>query len=307
LGYITNVIDDSIKDSKDARTFLSDKLKSFNHIKGSQNRKKSNESNYDLHTLDSNKKTKTDFMFNVSFNEYTTVINAVKSIQQDNESVYTCNFFSTNEIDCLMSMARSAIQEEKKHISKLVESFLEALLLSKIDVIDRNTINDFLKNIDADDKETIYVEKYIENTSSQFKQTVEIFIVRPCVKTPQTIFTYGENHSDAYRYDKIEHSEIQHIGKSSSIETDISENNGPTHKDNHDKSGRNPLLDSLQKGFWDWASESLPVKDSDVDPIKVLQAKVEDLENNIPCDDDDESKPIEYVACALKEALCKFQ
>ncbi|CAG8723575.1 2213_t:CDS:1, partial [Funneliformis mosseae] len=30
------------------------------------------------------------------------------------------------------SFARSAIQEEKKHISKLVESFLEALLLSKI-------------------------------------------------------------------------------------------------------------------------------------------------------------------------------
>ena len=31
-----------------------------------------------------------------------------------------------------MSMARSTIQEEKKHINKSVESFLEALLLSEI-------------------------------------------------------------------------------------------------------------------------------------------------------------------------------
>ena len=37
------------------------------------------------------------------------------------------------------------------------------------------------------------------------------------------------------------------------------------------------------------------------------QAKVEDPENNTSCDDDDESEPIEYVACALEEALHKFQ
>ncbi|CAG8492024.1 9441_t:CDS:2 [Funneliformis caledonium] len=33
------------------------------------------------------------------------------------------------------------------------------------------------------------------------------------------------------------------------------------------------------------------------------QAEVEDLKNNIPCDDDDENELIKYVACALEEAL----
>ncbi|CAG8449822.1 7336_t:CDS:2 [Acaulospora colombiana] len=62
---------DSIKDSKDARTFLSDKLKSFvkeharkrnhtsikklDHMEDSQGRKESYESNPDLHTPDPKK------------------------------------------------------------------------------------------------------------------------------------------------------------------------------------------------------------------------------------------------------------
>ncbi|CAI2164056.1 19736_t:CDS:2 [Funneliformis geosporum] len=82
---------------------------------------------------------KTDFTFNVSFDEYTTAVNAVKSIQEDNESVHTDpnlprakDFFSTDEIGRLMSMTRSAIQEEREYISKSAESFLEALLLSEI-------------------------------------------------------------------------------------------------------------------------------------------------------------------------------
>ncbi|CAG8609211.1 2599_t:CDS:2 [Funneliformis caledonium] len=37
------------------------------------------------------------------------------------------------------------------------------------------------------------------------------------------------------------------------------------------------------------------------------QAEVKDLENNILCNDDDKSEPIEYVAYALEEALHKFQ
>ncbi|CAI2192131.1 5576_t:CDS:2, partial [Funneliformis geosporum] len=162
LGYITDVIDDSIKDSKDARTFLSDKLKSFvkghagkrnhDHMEDSQDC----ESNFNLHIPDLNKKVKVDTTFNVSFDEYITVVHAVKSIQNVNESAYTNplwwgvldfreenislsldfsrakNFLSTDKIDRLMSMTRSAIQEKKKHISKSVESFLEALLLSDI-------------------------------------------------------------------------------------------------------------------------------------------------------------------------------
>ncbi|CAG8621852.1 442_t:CDS:2 [Funneliformis caledonium] len=46
------------------------------------------------------------------------------------------------------------------------------------------------------------------------------------------------------------------------------------------------------------------------DPFQYCDAsnsEVEDLENNTLCDDDDESEPIEYVACVLEEALRKFQ
>lgn len=37
------------------------------------------------------------------------------------------------------------------------------------------------------------------------------------------------------------------------------------------------------------------------------QVEVENPENNIPCDDNDESEPIEYMAFALEETLQKFQ
>lgn len=36
-----------------------------------------------------NMQAKTDFIFNISFNEYTNAINAIKSIQQDNKSAHT--------------------------------------------------------------------------------------------------------------------------------------------------------------------------------------------------------------------------
>ncbi|CAG8703326.1 14146_t:CDS:2, partial [Acaulospora morrowiae] len=163
--YLTGVIYDSIKDSKDARTFLSDKLKSFvkehagkrnhDHIEDSQGRKESYESNPGFHTPDP-KKAKTDSTFNVSFDEYTIAVNAVNSIQNDKESAHTNplwwgvldfreenvspspslprakNFLSANEIDHLMNMTQNAIQEENEKISKSAESFLEALLLSEI-------------------------------------------------------------------------------------------------------------------------------------------------------------------------------
>ncbi|CAI2164058.1 2387_t:CDS:2 [Funneliformis geosporum] len=57
LGYINDVIDDSIKDSRDARTFLSDKLRLFvmghadkrnhDHMEDSQDHKEPCESNSD--------------------------------------------------------------------------------------------------------------------------------------------------------------------------------------------------------------------------------------------------------------------
>jgi len=40
---------------------------------------------------------------------------------------------------------------------------------------------------------------------------------------------------------------------------------------------------------------------------KKQKEQVIELENDIPCDDDDESEPVKYVVNALEEALRKFQ
>ena len=42
------------------------------------------------------------------------------------------NFLSDNEIDRLINMMKSAIQEESEKLSKSAESLIEALLLSEI-------------------------------------------------------------------------------------------------------------------------------------------------------------------------------
>ncbi|CAG8672123.1 11533_t:CDS:2, partial [Scutellospora calospora] len=89
-------MDNSIKDLKDARTFLSDKLKLFSkenarkgnhgHIEDSQCHEESYGSSSDL---DPNKKAKTDSTFNALFDDYTTAVNAIKSIQENNESAHS--------------------------------------------------------------------------------------------------------------------------------------------------------------------------------------------------------------------------
>ncbi|RHZ54951.1 hypothetical protein Glove_421g119 [Diversispora epigaea] len=191
-------------------------------------------------------------------------------------------------------MTESAIQEESEKISKSAISLLEALLLSEIVSIKLLTKEcgswHHLANVDADDDTTIYVGKCFEDTyewisrfngQCQSERTVDMFLIGSCAKTPQTIFTYGENHSDADREDKITRSQNSRVGKScdflywSSSREGIGENSGPTHKDNHDKartsfidvikvsraqhikheiqmierSGRNPLPESLQKAM----------------------------------------------------------
>ncbi|CAG8534686.1 10915_t:CDS:2 [Acaulospora morrowiae] len=124
-------------------------------MEDSQGCKESYESNPGFHTPDP-KKAKTDSTFNVSFDEYTTAVNAVNSIQNDKESAHTNplwwgvldfreedvspspslprakNFLSANEIDHLMNITQNAIQEENEKISKSAKSLLEALLLSEI-------------------------------------------------------------------------------------------------------------------------------------------------------------------------------
>ncbi|CAG8739367.1 31007_t:CDS:10, partial [Racocetra persica] len=375
-GYINDVIDDSAKDSKIARKFLSNELKSFatSSLKRDCSHVETSQDHSNFHTPDHSKKTRTDIdIFNVSFDEYTNAVNAVNSIQNNKESAHTNplwwgvldfreenvspspslprakNFLSANEIDRLMNMTQNAIQEENEKISKSAKSLLEALLLSEIvslqllakecgargvvgirdllqrsagkmqDVNDKKIIQDHLANIDANDDTTIYIGRCIEDIyewisrfhgQCQYERTVDMFLVGPCAKTPQTIFTYGENHSDADRGDKTDRSGTSRVGKScdflywsSSREAGNGENSGPTHKDNHDKaktnfvdtikvsraqhielelqiieqSGQNPLPESLQKamtgdlyGVWDWASEYLPTKDADVGEVALL-------------------------------------
>ncbi|CAJ0648360.1 12812_t:CDS:10 [Entrophospora sp. SA101] len=346
LEYINETIGDSVKDSKTARNYLSNELESFvtNSKKRCCSPMENSQDHSNFHTPDHNKKTRTD-MSNVSLDEYIDTINAVNSIQNNKESAHTNplwwgvldfreenvspsphlprakNFLSANEINRLMNITESAIQEESEKISKSAKSLLEALLLSEIvslqflakecgargivgvrdllqrfankmqDVNDKKIIQDNLADVDADDDTTIYVGKCIEDSyewisrfhgQCQSERTVDMFLVGPCAKTPQTIFTYGENHSDADREDKTARSQNSRVGKpcdflywSSSREAGIGENSGPTHKDNHDKartdfvdvikvcraqhiklviqiieqSGRNPLPGSLQKAM----------------------------------------------------------
>ncbi|CAG8559466.1 17256_t:CDS:10, partial [Dentiscutata heterogama] len=277
LGYIIDVIDDSAEDSKIARKFLSNELKSFvtSSLKRDCSHVETSQDHSNFHTPDHSKKTRTD-MSNLSFDEYTNAVNAVNSVQNDKESAHTNplwwgvldfreenvspspslprakNFLSANEIDRLMNMTQNAIQEENEKISKSAKSLLEALLLSEIvslqllakecgargvvgvcdllqrsagkmqDVDNKKIIQNHLANVDADDA-TIYIGRCIEDSyewisrfhgQCQSERTVDMFLVGPFAKTPQTIFTYGENHSDADRGDKTDRSGTSRVGKS---------------------------------------------------------------------------------------------
>ncbi|CAG8698856.1 22613_t:CDS:10, partial [Dentiscutata erythropus] len=153
LEYINEVIDDSAKDSKIAREFLSNELKSFvsSSLKRDSSHVETSQGSSNFHTPDHSKKTRTDIS-NVSFDEYTSAVNTVNSIQNDKytsavnainsiqnnkESAHTNlprakNYLSANEIDGLINITQNAIQEENEKISKSAKSPLEALLLSEI-------------------------------------------------------------------------------------------------------------------------------------------------------------------------------
>ncbi|CAG8743856.1 6792_t:CDS:10, partial [Gigaspora margarita] len=277
LGYIIDIIDDSAEDSKIARKFLSNELKSF--VTSSLNRDcshvETSQDHSNFHTPDHSKKSRTD-MLNVSFDEYTNAVNAINSVQNDKESAHTnplwwgvldfCeenvspspsfprakNFISANEIIRLMNMTQNAILEENAKISESAKSLLDALLLSDIvslqllakecgargvvgvrdllqrsackmqDVDNQKIIQDHLADVDADDDVTIYIGRCIEDTyewisrfhgQCQSERTVDMFLVGPCAKTPQVIFTYGENHSDSDRRDKTDRFGTSRVGK----------------------------------------------------------------------------------------------
>ncbi|CAG8597569.1 1929_t:CDS:2 [Rhizophagus irregularis] len=160
LGYINDVIDDSIKDSKDDENVFIRKFYFFlniqDHMEDSQGHKESYKPNSDLHTPVPSKKA-------IRLMYHST--NTLLSLTPSNLYNKIMNLPTLSSQFC-RSMTRSAIQEEKKHISKSVESFLEALLLSEIvslrllvkecgareellDVTDRNTIKDHLENVDV--------------------------------------------------------------------------------------------------------------------------------------------------------------
>ncbi|CAG8710083.1 9928_t:CDS:10 [Cetraspora pellucida] len=324
LEYINETISDAVKDSKTARNYLSDELESFvtNSKKRDCSLMENSQDQSNFHIPDHNKKTRKD-MSNVSFDEYINAINAVNSIQNNNESAHTNplwwgvldfreenlspspslprakNFLSANEVNRLMKALLLSEIVSLQLLAKEcgargivgVHDLLQRFVNKMQDVDDKKIIQDNLANVDADDDTTIYVGKYIEDTyewicrfhgQCQSERTVDMFLVGPCAKTPQTIFTYGENHSDADRDDKTARSQNSRVGKScdflywsSSREVGIGENSGPTHKDNHDKartdfvdvikvcraqhielmiqmieqSGRNPLPESLQKAM----------------------------------------------------------
>ncbi|CAB4445292.1 unnamed protein product [Rhizophagus irregularis] len=153
LEYINETIDDSVKDSKTARNYLSNELESF--VTNSKKRdcspmENSRDSNF--HTPVHNKKARTE----TSLDKYINAINAVNSIQNNTESAHTDplwwgvldfreenvspspslprakKFLPDDEIDRLMNMMKSTIREESEKLSKSAKSLIEALLLSEI-------------------------------------------------------------------------------------------------------------------------------------------------------------------------------
>ncbi|EXX66181.1 hypothetical protein RirG_126270 [Rhizophagus irregularis DAOM 197198w] len=154
LEYINETIDDSVKDSKTARNYLSNELESF--VTNSKKRDCSpmeNSRDSNIHTpVHNNKKTRTE----TSLDKYINAINAVNSIQNNTESAHTDplwwgvldfreenvspspslprakNFLPDDEIDRLMNMMKSTIREESEKLSKSAKSLIEALLLSEI-------------------------------------------------------------------------------------------------------------------------------------------------------------------------------
>ncbi|CAG8505484.1 7501_t:CDS:10, partial [Paraglomus occultum] len=146
------------------------------------------------------------------------------------------------------------------------------------------------------------------NGQCQSERTIDMFVLGPCAKTPRTVFLYGDNHSDADREDKTERSGTDRVGKScdylywsSRREIGVGENAGPKLKDHHDaakskfidvmkvaksqhiqfktllieQTMQNPLPKSVQEtgdlyGIYEWASEDLPIKDTDVGEVILL-------------------------------------
>ncbi|CAB4418926.1 unnamed protein product [Rhizophagus irregularis] len=191
------------------------------------------------------------------------------------------NFLPENEINRHKDMIKNIVLEEKGKISKSANSFFEILLLCDtvnlqllakeygargvagicnlfkrtVDEIEDDnkqiTVQDHLENVDPDDDDTIYIGKCIQDADVWIRcfhgkcyseRTIDMFLIGPFSKTPNTLFTYGENHSSADREDKAKRSGTDRTGKACDFlywsmdrEVGVGENSGPSHRENHDK------------------------------------------------------------------------
>ncbi|RUO96288.1 hypothetical protein BC936DRAFT_142257 [Jimgerdemannia flammicorona] len=78
--------------------------------------------------------------------------------------------------------------------------------------------------------------------TSQSERTVDVHLVAPLAKAPNSIFLYGENQSNADKEEKSARSETPRSGKTCDFlflnrkhEAGVGENSGPNCKDNHQK------------------------------------------------------------------------
>ncbi|GBC19583.2 hypothetical protein GLOIN_2v1660456 [Rhizophagus irregularis DAOM 181602=DAOM 197198] len=116
LGYIN-----------DLKSFVEkhDEKRNYDHMEDSQGHKESYKPNSDLHTPVPSKKA-----IRLMYHSTNTLLSLTPSNLYN--KIMNLPTLTHSGSQFCRSMTRSAIQEEKKHISKSVESFLEALLLSEI-------------------------------------------------------------------------------------------------------------------------------------------------------------------------------
>ncbi|CAI2183040.1 5259_t:CDS:10 [Funneliformis geosporum] len=168
-----------------------------------------------------------------------------------------------------------------------------------------------VKQVDINDTDTQYITECLDVTyawihnyggKSESERTIDVHLVAPFARAPNSLFLYGENHSEADKLDKSERSETSRSGKpcdfifiKHNYEAGIGENSGPLCKDNHNKGmtnfvdvvkvaraqhialklkcvekcGCNPLPQDIQEalniyGLFEWATQDFPQMDNDI-------------------------------------------
>ncbi|RUP01602.1 hypothetical protein BC936DRAFT_140671 [Jimgerdemannia flammicorona] len=147
-------------------------------------------------------------------------------------------------------ISTEAINRNVADVRKLCAQ-LEHVFQRSEDDVDHQLTLTTLKQIDIHDADTQYVAECLDvanawvrdyHGTSQSERTVDVHLVAPLARAPNSIFLYGENQSNADKEEKSVRSETPRSGKACDFlflnrkhEAGVGENSGPNCKDNHQK------------------------------------------------------------------------